>query len=290
MKKFISFILAVVMLTSMCCALAVGPEDARAVIGANLSDEQIAEVYKAFGVERGSVKELTVTNAEEREYLEGLVDESLIGTRSISCVYIETLEAGSGISVSCQNITWCTQEIYTNALVTAGVTDAKVIVAAPIAVSGTAALTGIYKAYEDATGEELDVTAKEVGTQELVLTTELADEIGSYDATAIVNELKLILDETKNMTDDEIRAEIKTIAEEYDVSLTDAQIDKLIELCRALEKLDDNALIEKVKQVQDTVKKIAEAKEKADGFVGKVKNVIGSISDFFANLFSFFKK
>ena len=40
--------------------------EARAVIGANLTDEQIAQVYDMFGVERGSVRELTVTNAEER--------------------------------------------------------------------------------------------------------------------------------------------------------------------------------------------------------------------------------
>ena len=46
------------------------------MIGADISSDEIAQVYKDFGIERGSVTELTVTNSEERTYLEGLVDES----------------------------------------------------------------------------------------------------------------------------------------------------------------------------------------------------------------------
>ena len=80
-------------------------------------------------------------------------------------------------------------------MVTAGITDANVKIVAPYKVSGTAALTGIYMAYEDITGKKLDEDAKLVGTKELTITAELADEIGSADSTAIVNELKLILDQ-----------------------------------------------------------------------------------------------
>ncbi len=44
----------------------------RAVIGADLTPEQVTLVYQAFGVQQGSVIQLSVTNAEERQYLEGL--------------------------------------------------------------------------------------------------------------------------------------------------------------------------------------------------------------------------
>ena len=60
------------------------------------------------------------------------------------------------MDVTTSNITWCTPEMYISALATAGITDAKVVVAAPFEVSGTAALTGVYKAYEDMTGKKLD--------------------------------------------------------------------------------------------------------------------------------------
>lgn len=290
MKKILSILLCACILTSMCAVFAIDGGEERAVIGADLTDDQIAAVYSAFGVKRGDVAELTVTNADEREYLEGYVDESRIGTRSISCVYIKTLAAGEGLDVSASNVDWCTPSMYVSALATAGITDAKVVVAAPFSVSGTAALTGVYMAYEDITGEKLDETAKLVGTQELTVTAELADEIGSYDSVEIVNELKLILDETKNMTDQELRAQITEIASQYNVSLTDTQMNQLVDLCRQLEKLDEAGLKDKVESVQNTLKKMAEAKTKVSGFVESMKNIAAAIGAFFQRIADIFKK
>lgn len=285
MKKLISVLLVCCLLIGTVPALAVDAGEARAVIGANLSDEQIADVYANFGVKRGEVKELRVTNEDERKYLEGYVDESVIGTNSISCVYIEVLEEGEGLDVTTSNINWCTAQMYVSALATAGITDAKIIVAAPFEVSGTAALTGVYLAYEDITGKELDEAAKLVSTQELTLTAELAEQIGSYDSVEIVNELKLLLDETKNMTDDELRAEIISIASDLGVSLTDTQINQLISLCRSLEKLNPEELKAKVESVQNTIAKLGQAKETVSNFIESVKNVWNSVVNFFKNLF-----
>lgn len=287
MKKVVSVILAAVLLTSVCAAFAIEKGESRAVIGADISAEQKAAVYSSFGVEQGAVSELIVTNAEERSYLDGLVDPSIIGTRSISCVYIEILGEGDGLEVSTSNISWCTKDMYINALVTAGIDDAKVIVTSPISgISGTAALTGIYKAYEDITGQKLDEVAKLAGTQELVITAELADEIGSYDAVLIVNELKLILDQTVNMTDDEVRAEIEYVADQYDITVSEGQKDQLVKLCRSLEKLNPEQLKEKVESVQNTLKKLASAKETAANVSESVKKFFDAVSNFFAKLFS----
>ena len=286
MKRFVSVLLVCALLAGAVPALAVDAGEARAVIGANLTEEQIAAVYENFGIKRGDVTELRVTNADERKYLEDYVDESIIGTNSISCVYIEVLKEGEGLEVTTSNINWCTSQMYVSALATAGITDAKIIVAAPFEVSGTAALTGVYLAYEDITGEELDETAKLVSTQELTLTAELAEQIGSYDSVEIVNELKLLLAETKNMTDEELRAEIVSIASDLGVTLTDTQINQLISLCRSLEKLDPDQLKEKVESVQETIAKLGQAKEKVTGFIEGVKNVWNSVVNFFKNLFS----
>ena len=288
MKKITSLILALMLVGSSVC-YADNISDSRTVIGADLDSDEIATVYKSFGIERGEVKELTVTNADERKYLEGQVDESLIGTRSISCIYIEAQGSGEGLDVSVENITWCTADMYMNAMVTAGITDANVKIVAPYKVSGTAALTGIYMAYEDITGKKLDEDAKLVGTKELTITAELADEIGSADSTAIVNELKLILDQTKDMTDDELREQIKQIAEKYEVTLNDSQIDQLISLCRSLEKLDVSALKEKVEQVQQYIKNIADTKGSVGKFLSEaadtVTEFVNKVIDFFKNLF-----
>ncbi len=285
MKKIITAILVLCLCLGLCSAAAFSDGDSRTVIGHDLTEAQRSAVYKTFGIDRGAVKELTVTNAEERQYLENYVDEAVIGTFSISCVYIEMLPEGSGMDITADNITWCTVEMFTNAFTTSGITDAKVIVAAPVPVSGTAALTGIYKAYEDITGETLDETVKLIGTQELVVTADLADQIGSYDAASIVNELKLILDETRNMTDEELKAQIRDIAAQYNVKITDDQIRQLVTLCRSLEKLSSDELKQKVEALQQTVQKISEAREKTSRLVEGVRSVFQSIADFLTRLF-----
>ena len=106
MKKGISLFLSFLLMLSLSVPAWAETIRSRAVIGADLDAQQTEAVYQAFGVRRGDVIELSVTNAEERQYLEGYVDESIIGTRSISCVYVELLPEGSGMSVTTSNITW----------------------------------------------------------------------------------------------------------------------------------------------------------------------------------------
>ncbi len=287
MKKILSILLALCMLACLTVpALAVSEGQERVVIGANLTDDQILSVYTQFGLTRGSVTELTVTNAEERTYLEGLVSEDVIGHNSISCVYIRTLPAGSGLTVSTNNITWCTQDMYKAALMTAGVYDAEVKVGAPFGVSGTAALTGIYKAYESITGVQLQQENKTAATDELVITAELADQIEDVDAVAIVNELKLILDETQTMTDDELRSQIDQIASQYGYSLNDTMVGQLVSLCRTLEGLDTTQLTEKVEQFKSTLSSVAQYAQQVQGFGAKLSAVFDSIKGFFQNLFN----
>ena len=290
MKRLISLLLAVLIIASLSVSAHADSDNSRAVIGADISEEQIKAVYGSFGVKRGEVKELLITNAEEREYLEGLVDESVIGTRSISCVYVELLGEGEGMSVSTSNITWCSPEMYVSALSTAGITDASIVVAAPFEVSGTAALSGVYKAYEDITGEVLDDTAKLISTQELTVTGELAAEIGSLDSTMIVTELKKILNITKNMSDEQLREKIVEIASGINVTLNDNQINQLVTLCRSFEKLDPDAMKARVEQVQQTIKNISEKANDVVSFLGKVMKFFGSVGDFFSKLAGLFSK
>ena len=77
--------------------------------------------------------------------------------RMYSSAKITRQEAGKGLVISIvteDNITQVTADIYANAMLTAGIEDAIVEVAAPKKVTGHSALVGIYKAYE-VTGEKL---------------------------------------------------------------------------------------------------------------------------------------
>ena len=288
-RRITACLLAICMLAGFSTAFAANEGEERVAIAADLDESQIDAVYDVFGIERGNVTELTVTNDEVREYLDGLVDESVMGTRSYSCVYIKLLDEGDGLDVSAENVTWCTEEIYANALVTAGVKDAEIIVTAPFDVSGTTALTGIYKAYEDITGEELDETAKEIGTEEMIVTSELAEQIGNIDATILVNEIKLMLDELENYTDEELYDEIVRIAGEYGITLTDDQINQLIKLARGLQKMDSSVLLENVENIQGKLKDLVGKIEGAGSQSEGIRAFFANIGDFFKTIGDFFK-
>ena len=175
--------------------------------------------------------------------------------------------------------------MYINALTTAGITDAKVMITAPFDVSGTAALTGIYKAYEDITGESLSEIAKAVGVEELITTGSLAEYIGSDEAAQLVNGLKEILDQTQTMTDEEVKAEIRNLCKAYNVSLTEGQIDQLLSLCRSLEKLDVSTLKEKLVGIAKTVDNAGKISQTVSKIGESVKSFFASVGDFFARLF-----
>ena len=290
MKRFFSLTICAAMLLGAFAGAYAENTQSRAVIGADLTNEQISLVYQIFGISQGSVPQLRLTNAEERKFLEGYVDSAVIGTRSISCVYVELLSPGSGMKVTTNNITWCDSDFYISALSTAGITDARIIVTAPFPVSGTAALAGIYKAYEDMTGQTLDSDAKDVGTQELTVTGELAQEIGSTDSGSIVQELKRMLSETGKMTDEQLREEIVKISSGYHVSLTDTQIKQLVSLCRSLERLDPDTFKSKVDDVQGTISKVSGAKSQIEEYIETIRNIIASLQSIIERIQSILDK
>ena len=280
-RKFLATVLVVAIsmvafVTPAFAAVAEGEK--RVTIAADLTEEEKAQIYKDFDLEPGSVKEITVTNDDERQYLAGLVPDEKIGNVALSCTYLITLKEGQGMNVTTNNINWCTQDMYINALVTAGISDASVMISAPHDVSGTAALTGIYKSYEDITGTLLDETAKEAGAQELVITGDLAEVIGSDQATELINQLKGILDQTKDMTDAELREQILSIAKNLNIELTEDQIIQIMSLVRTLEKMD-------VSEWGDKLAQISQVGSGVSGFFSNVKDFFSGIGDWFSNLF-----
>ena len=117
--------------------------------GADLTSSQKNKVMELLGVtkeELADYETITVTNQDEHKNLDSYLDKSVIGTKALSSVKIEEADAGSGVTVTTHNISFVTEEMYTNALVTAGINDATVTVAAPFKISGTAALVGAMKA------------------------------------------------------------------------------------------------------------------------------------------------
>ncbi len=262
-----------------------GGEESRIVIslGQDLNDEQKKLVTDYFSKWLGGrdTRFITVSNKEERRYLQGVVDENLIGTRAISSAYCELLDKGSGIEVQENNITAITPFMYANALSTAGIKDARVIVAAPFKVSGTAALTGIIKAFESASGEKLNENAKETAHQEIAETTELGQEVGKNNAQKIIYEVKRKVIERNTSDPEEIKKIIIEVTGDLNINLSEAQIEQIINLMQKVNQLNINVskIDEQLKSLERNLGEIRDTGNEAIGLIRKLIDLLNRLRD-----------
>ena len=188
------------------------PEEKRLVLtlGADLSEEQKEYILNYFGVSGQDINTIVITNEDERAYLLGKIPEEQIGTHTLSCALIRVTDA-NGIQVKTANMNYVTSNTIASTLSTSGVYNCEVLTAAPFEVSGTGALTGVMMAYEAATGLELDPDKKDLANDELVLTGELAQEVGQDEAALVVNDIKIHIVRDQLVEEEEIRGAVDEV-------------------------------------------------------------------------------
>ena len=285
-KKFISYIVCLsLILGNITCAFA---DSSKVVtIGADLSDAQKQTVLDYFGVKKDEAVILEVNNLEERKYLQGIASEAQLGTKTFSCAYVEPAKKGNGINVKTANLTYVTSSMIASTLATCGVEDANVIAMTPLSggVSGTGALTGVMKAFEDATGKELSEDKKELASKELITTSDLGDEIGQDEAAGLINDIKA--DVIKNGTKDtnQIAETINNVTNNYNITLTPSQEKQISDLMTKISEqdYDYNSLKNTFKNVSDAVDKNL---QDAGININRSEGFFSSIGNWFKDLFS----
>lgn len=217
--------------------------DSIVTIGDNLNAQQRNDVLRYFNAPEG-VQQITVSIDEERYYLGNSVPAAQIGNSTNSCAMVTYTTKGSGIHVTTNNINYVTPSAYESALLTAGVTDADVKVTAPFEVSGTGALTGIIKAYEVSSGQQISDDVKKAATQELVTNANLSKTLGEEKSTAVINDIKKRIATEKPQNANDIKAIVDKILADYNIQLTEAQYKQLLDTINQLATLniDWNAL------------------------------------------------
>ncbi|NFI06678.1 DUF1002 domain-containing protein [Clostridium botulinum] len=253
-------------------------------LGANLTNEQKEEMLKYFGVTRKEANVIEVNKEEEDKYLAGVATRKQIGTKSISCAYVEPTDKG-GLNISTHNIYWVTENMIRNALITAGVENANVKVGAPFNVSGTAALTGILKGFESSKGgKKIDEEKKKVANEEMVVTGNLGEKIGQDEAANLINEVKKEVVKEKPKTEKEIKNIVKDATNNYGYKLSDEDMQKITALMNKINglDLDFKQIKDQLNQVSNKLKDVVTSEE-AKGFFSKLWE---GIKDFFDNIFS----
>lgn len=262
-------------------------------LGADLKASEKATVLGLLGVSEEDLSDyavVTVTNEDEHKYLDGYLDDSVIGTRALSSVKVVKTEEGSGIGVETHNISYCTTGMYCNALITAGLEDADVVVAGPFNISGTAALVGAMEAYATMTGEEISQESMDAATNELVLTGELADELGDSEKTEqLIAMVKQAMIENNLTSEKDIKNAIQEAGDALDLDLSAEEIEKITSLMNKISKLDidPDALKEQAQDIYNSISdKLNNLNFDKEGFAQKVGD---AVSNFFSSIVDFFK-
>jgi uncharacterized protein YpuA (DUF1002 family) len=287
MKRILILLMAVLLFAAPARSFADMAEgDMIVTLGENLTTEQKNNLLSEMGAPK-DVQIVTVSNQEEHQYLGKYVAKSLIGTKAISSSAITAGAKGSGITVKTKNINWVTDEMYVNALITAGVKDADIYVTAPIAVSGTAALTGIIKAYEISADKTIPEEVKQAANQEMVETAKLGDSIGADNAAALIAKVKEEIAKNKPKNDEELRRIIEEKAKELNVQLSEEEIQRLIDLFNKLKGLDIdwNQVSDQLNKAKDRISKFLSSEE-GQGFLEKVKQFFIWLIDTIKAMFS----
>lgn len=252
-------------------------------LGADLSDDQKNIVLSLMGIDPANLANYNVTyvtNAQEHQYLDSYVDSSKIGSKSWSSIVIVKRKKGNGLNISTNNITYCTVGMYKNALTTAGITDADIIVAGPKPISGTAALVGIFEAYEAMTGEAVQDNVVDAALNELVVTGELEASIQGLtdqEVEEFIAYIKSLIAE-KGLTDEKsINEAIDEACDKYGVTLSDDERQKIVDLLLKITSLgiDLSGLVDYAASLYNSFK---------NG--GSSSGIIASIGNFFGNIFS----
>lgn len=280
--KITALMLCMIMLMGQSVwADSVSSDEAYVSLGADLSAKEKATVLKLLGIE--DINDYNVeyiTNKQEHEYLDDYLEKSVIGSRALSSVIVKSGQ--DGINVETYNITYCTSGMYRNALATAGMENAEVIVAGPFNISGTAALVGAMKAYESMTGEKVSQENLDAANQELVVTGDVADSIGNDEAEQLIALVKDKVVSGDIDSQEDIADAVEESAEELDVDLSDSDKQQIEELMQKISQLDldVNQLKEQAKDIYNKLEELGVNVNVDKGFFTKLKNWFFSIFDF----------
>ena len=259
-------------------------------LGSDLTDAQEAALRKYFNAPDGTntiyvtdeviIKQLGLDPNDPANYAGGCY----------SSAYVKLLDDNSGINVTATNLTEVTESMLMNALITSGITAADVKVSSPFKVTGTSALSGILAGVEEVGGFEISLKQKEAAQKEIETTVKVGDEIGSEEASTIINDIKTEVIKEQPKTEEEIKKIVENITKQYNVNISINAKDSIVNLMSDVNDLGldyselKSSLKEASNKLSNNLKELG-SKLKEEGFFEKIKNWFVDLWDKFINLF-----
>lgn len=187
-------------------------DEAVTVYGAALENDQNlqAQTAQVLGVEDSDVISY-VYREDSIRYLNQDYSNNILK----SSIRIQQRNEGYGLDLtineSMGRITQITEQMYQNALITSGVTDAVVVIGAAEDVTGESALAGIYKAFEEQ-GEAISEEYTQNAQQELSIINNITQQnvniqgFSQEQLNKMITEIKInVINEGGNLSEEQIR-------------------------------------------------------------------------------------
>ena len=269
------------------------------IYGGALDNNSKTNLNKLFNVDGENVK-VDFTNSNDLYTylnLQGIPTESLF-----SSVKVEKNTHGISVNIlTPENITTITENQYTNAAITAGISNANIEVASLTKVTGESALAGVYKAVE-VNGITLDKERTTVAQVELETVKTISEAINTPENKEKLDialaEIKTQLAEIKEQTGNlASREQVENIIYEVlksqgiDLIISREHITLLIDFAihyQNTSAIDSKEIINQLdnltKSIQDKINNISISEEEKTSFIEAIKqffvNIWNAIVDF----------
>lgn len=214
-------------------------DEAVTVYGAALENDQNLQSQTAdvLGVEDSDIISY-VYREDSMRYLNQDYANNILK----SSIRIQQRNEGHGLELTINEemgrITQITPQMYQNALITSGITDAVVVIGAAEDVTGESALAGIYKAYSEQ-GEEVNQEYTQNAQQELSVINNITQQninvegFSQEQLNKMITEIKInIIDEGGDLSEEQIRNIVNDQMERngLDGILTETQVNSIINI------------------------------------------------------------
>lgn len=264
------------------------------VYGANLSEAEREKVKTALRInEEPEFDEITVSGQDLVKYIK----DSNASSRMYSSAKITRQDEGKGLVISIvtpENITQVTAEMYASAMLTAGIEDAIVEVAAPKPVTGHSALVGIYKAYEVKTGETLDTERTDVANEELSVATTIAEngDVSDEKVAELLTEIKKEIADKAPTTKEEVQQIVDDQLSKLEINLSEKDRKLLVDLMDQIRSLDIDFskwsgqlsdLSQKIEEKFGSISDLVQDEGFWEGVKNFFKNLVDTVSSWFSS-------
>ncbi len=182
-------------------------------LGESLSPDQKRELLEYFKADPDDPI-YVITEADTDKAMRGIVDLGPSGPLgAFSSTALTCRELGDGLDVTTRNITLVTPSMYAMALVTAGIGDARLVVAAPSQAPalGLTALAGVFLTWDKAPCDSGNTSKKRqrLALEELALTAKIGQALVTQGVPDGVQRASdLVLDLQKTIVTDQLKKEV----------------------------------------------------------------------------------